>query len=178
MINLLPSQYKEELLTEETKKLILILGSLIFLFLLSLILILFSIKIYLASQLESQKIFLDLAKKERESTEAEELENKIESFNQKLSRLDNFYEKQIRPTEILDTIFKKIPLGIYLTNISYSKDPSQIFLSGFSPSRETLFQFDKNLKEEFGEKNVKFPEKNWIQPTNIDFTGVRISFGQ
>lgn len=170
MINLLPSQFKEEISLEERKKIVIILGILSFLFLISLILILFAIKIYLNSQVEAQKAFFGLEMKEKESPEIKELENKIGSVNQRLSQLDNFYQKQLHFSEILEEVNKTIPKEIYLTSLSFSKDTSEVRLSGFSPTRETLVQFRKDLELSF--QDVKVPPANWVEARDINFSGI------
>ncbi|MBI1984835.1 MAG: hypothetical protein HYS60_01845, partial [Candidatus Wildermuthbacteria bacterium] len=56
MINLLPPQYKKELALEETFRLCVILGVSIFVFLLSLALMLFALRVYFQGQIVSQDI--------------------------------------------------------------------------------------------------------------------------
>jgi len=59
MINLLSPKEKLVLIEEENQKLILILGTILFLALLCFALILLSIKIHISGELETQKIFLE-----------------------------------------------------------------------------------------------------------------------
>jgi len=170
MINLLPPEQKEEILLDKKRKLVLILGILSLLFLFSFILILLLIKIYLANEIQNQTPLLNLEKEEQEETNIKEIENKIKTSNQRISQVANFYQKQVFLSEILDRIQKTIPPGIYLTNFSFSKDNSQVTISGFSPDRETLFRFKKNLEENF--KEVKIPTANWVESVNINFSGI------
>lgn len=168
MINLLPLQEKKNLRMEENWRLVLILGFLFLIFLISLFLILFSVKSYLWGQVESRKILVDLEEKYFQSSEIQALREKITLANQNLSKLTPFYQKQKRGTEILEKISQTLPPGVYLTTLSWQKDTSQISLSGFSPTREILFEFKKKLEEkEFRE--IYFPPQNWIEPTDIDF---------
>jgi Tfp pilus assembly protein PilN len=175
MINLLPSQYKDELLTAKTERLIVIIGFLIFIFFLSLFLIILAIEIYLTDQVNVQKSFLELQRKEKGGPEIKEMEEKTKNVNLKLSRLDNFYQGQIHLAEILERINSTLPGGAYLTNFSYSKDTSLISISGFSPTREKLKEFQINLSETFQKKDIKevdVPMANWIEATNINFAGI------
>lgn len=177
MINLLPPEYKENLLFEEAKRLVIILGSLVFISLVSLALILFSIKIYLSSQVKIQKDFLDLQTQKKENPEIGQLENEVRAANKKISQLDNFYKKQGSFSEVMGKINKAIPAGLYLNNFAYSKTDSKIILAGYSPARETLVQFRKNLEEIFQQK-VDIPPANWIKPVNVDFSGINFKISQ
>jgi len=168
MINLLPPQQKEELLEEEKYNLVLTLGILFLIFLISLILILFSIKIFISGEIEAQKIlFLGEEKKFKES-QIQNLEEKINISNQTFSKLNLFYQNQLNLTGILEKISGTLPPGTYLTTLNFNL--AQISLSGFSSTREILLEFKKNLEQEkiFGE--IYFPPSNWVKPTDIDFS--------
>ena len=173
MINLLPPKYKVDLLLEETKRLIIILGSLFFISLLSLSLILFSIKIYLTSQVKAQKEFLDLQTQKKETPEMGQLENEAKAINKKLSQLDNFYQKQISLSGIMEKINKAIPYNLYLNSLAYSKTDNKVILAGYSPTREILRQFKENLKGSFQEVDV--PYSNWVK---TEFSGVNFKINQ
>ena len=170
MINLLPPEQKEELKQEERFKLALILGIVILAFLISLTLILFSIKISLLADLEIQKIYFEQRKKELEDPTIQELEEKIKNYNLTLSKLKNFYQEQLDLTLILEKISQALPQGTYLTNLNFNLQVSQFSLTGFSPSRELLFQFKENLEDTQGLKEIDFPPQNWVQATDVDFS--------
>ena len=169
MINLLPPQYKSELIQEEKYKLSLILGIIFLIFLISLILILFAIEIYLTSQVEVQKILIDFGKEQLKTPEITEFKEKITLANQNLLKLDTFYQGQFNLTEILEKVSETLPSGAYLNNLFYQKENSQIRLSGFASNRETLFEFKQNLDKEEGFTEVDFPASNWLKPVGIEF---------
>ncbi len=169
MINLLPPRYKQELKQEENFKIILILGVFFLFSLVSLVLILFSIKIYIQSQLEYLKIMVELEEKIFQKTEIQYLQKEITFANQNLSELKTFYQHQINLTNILEKISQILPPGMYLTTFFWEKSSFQIFLTGFSPSREILFEFKKNLEQERYFTEINFPPANWLKPSDIDF---------
>ena len=170
MINLLPPQQKEELLTEEKFKLTLILGISVLIFLISLILILFSIKIYIAGQSNYPMAIFSQEEKKFKESETKVFQEKLEFFNRELSKLNSFYQGQINLIEIFTKVSNTLPLGIYLTSFSFSADTSQISLAGFSPTRETLLEFKKNLEGEKSFSQVYFPPNVWIESTDINFS--------
>ena len=171
MINLLPPEEKEKLLLEQKKRIAIILWFLVLFFLVCLILILFAAEIYLKTQLDTQKTLLDEVQKEYNRPAIQNLQEKIKAANSSLTKLNSFYQKKIYFTEILERISKTLPQGIYLTNFStvFSPEVLKISLSGFSPNREMLFEFKKNLEKEEDFKKVLFPPANWVKPTNIEF---------
>lgn len=172
MINLLPPQCKKELKEEENWKLISILNLLFLFFLISFSLILFAIKIYIQGQVESLKALASLEEKGLQISETQELKERIFLTNQNIVKLNSFYQNQINSIEILEKISQTLPSGVYLTAFSWQKKNRQISFSGYAPTREILFEFRKNLKEQkqFGEIDVTSP--NLYAPTDIKFTAV------
>lgn len=170
MINLLPPSYKKELLQEENWRLTLILGILFLIFLVSLILVLISIKIYIQGQVESLRVLADLEEKSLKTSGIPDFREKITLANKKILGLESFYKTQDTTVEVLENIFQTIPAKIYLTSFFWQKSASQVSLSGFSPSREDLFELKKNLEEEKEFIDIRFPLSNWQKPADIDFT--------
>jgi len=171
MINLLPPAEKKELLLREQQNLILILGILFLSFLLSLSLILLSIKISFSRDLEIQKIILEERKKEISFDK--KLEEKMENSNQALSDLNSFYQGQSHFTSILEKISGTLPPGTYLTNLNLNplqkEKGFQISLSGFCQSREILFSFKENLEREGSFSEIYFPPENWVKSSDVNF---------
>lgn len=172
MINLLPPEEKIALIREEQLKLVLILGIVFLSALLSLILILFSIKIYISGQTNSEKIIFNQEEKKFKSAEFQKLQEEIILTNKTLSDLNSFYQNQINFTEILEKISGILPSGVYLTTLSLSSSGSGILdcsVSGFAPTREVLLDFKDNLESIEIFKEFYFPLTNLVKSTNIDF---------
>lgn len=177
MINLLPPIEKEFLKQEETKRLLAILGVVFLAFLICLVLILLFIGIYISSQAELKEIETLAKEKEFKQSESQVFQEKIILANSTFSQLSSFYQKNPNFSQIIEEISKTLPEGVYLTNLSFvfdlsteTKNPGiQVSLSGFSPTREILFEFKKNLEKNPGFKEVYFPPTNWIKPLNVDF---------
>lgn len=170
MINLLPPQQKKELLVEERFKLVLIFGILTLLFLISLSLILFSVKIYISGQVESQKILINIEEEKLKLLGVQKLEEEIKLINQNLSQLNNFYQKQPNLTFWLTKISETLRPGMYLTALSLTPVPEEnkfeVSLKGFAPNRDRLSEFKRNLEAGPFEE-IYFPVSNWIDPSNF-----------
>lgn len=174
MINLLPLTEKENLLLEKKKRIAIILWILVLFFLICLILILFSIKIYIQSQVESQRTLLVEAEKEFEQSEIQELRAKINSINSTLTKLDSFYQEKIYFSQVLEEISATLPQGMYLTGFSVipplnKENGIKVSLSGFAPTVEHLIELKNNLDEDPNFKETSFPPENWVNPEDIDF---------
>lgn len=178
MINLLPPKERKELLAEETKRLVITLSLIVLLSLFCLIIILGFLKVYLLIQIDLQKNVLESIKEQDEDSKARIIEEKIDNSNQRLIKINDFYEQKYGLENILEKLIQAVPREIYLTNLSYSKTSSQIILAGFSPSRDLLVQFKKNLEQKKEFREIYFPPSSWIEPVDIDFAGVKIDFGQ
>lgn len=176
MINLLPLEEKKILKMEEKWRLVLLLGILILCSFLCLILILYSIKIYVSGKAESQKATIEITGKEFEKPETKELKEKISTANKSIIDLNNFYQGQVYLTDTLEKVSRNLPLGTYITDFSCQKqvlEKNQIFritFSGFAPSMDTLFELRKNLEKNFSTK-VDVKEESWINPSEF-----RLSF--
>ena len=176
MLNLLPQKEKEELIQEESFKLVLVLGILILIFLICLSLILFSIGISIGGQLAIEKALL--SQKETEISHLQELGKEIKNLNLTFSKLDSFYQKNPNFVKILEITSKTLLPGTYLTSFNFNplakteaeKYLGEVILNGYSPTREILLEFKKNLEQEELFQEVYFPSTNWVEPTDINFT--------
>ena len=168
MINLLPIIEKEKLLSEKNERIAIILWLLLLFFLTCSVLILFSIKTYIQTQVKSQQYLLTEVKREKNQSEIENLKEEINSINSSLTKLNSFYQNGIYFSDILEKISKTLPKELYLTNLSIVF-PS-VSLSGSAPTTETLFEFKENLEKEPGFKEIFFPPANWVDLTDIDFS--------
>ena len=172
MINLLPSQEKEELKKEEQFKVILILGIVAIASLISFSLVLASINIFLSGEVESQKIIYVQREKELKNPEIQTFQANLTDFNKKISQLNYFYQNQVEFTKILEKISGTIPPEISALSLSLSLEEKTIkcSLSGFSPDREILIQFRDTLEKEEGFTEVYIPPASWTKPKDISFT--------
>jgi Tfp pilus assembly protein PilN len=167
MTNLLPPEIKKELFFEEIQKLVLICCILICIFLISLALILFGIKTYLAMRLNFYQNSVSTKEQQLKIQEVREFKAKIESANENLEKLNSFYQEQIELTVIFEKISKFLSPSMYLTNLAYQKETKEIQLSGFAPQSKDLLEFQKKLEKEFPDSY--FPLQNWIKTTDINF---------
>jgi Tfp pilus assembly protein PilN len=168
MINLLPPEEKKVLEVEENWKLVMIIGSLLLVFLICLTLFLSTIKLSISRKLKSQQILVEAEERELKKPEAHDIREKITLANQNLSKLKNFYQEQVSLVNISENISNTLSPGMYLTDLSYQKDTFRISISGSAPAKEALFEFKKNLEQEF--KEVSLSNQSWIDPANFQVT--------
>lgn len=169
MINLLPPQYREELRLEENFKLVLILGMIFLIFLFSLVLILFSVKVHIQGKTEALKVLLKAEEARLQIAEIQDIQRKIATSNEMILELQSFYEVKTDSINILEKIFQTLPSGVYLTSLSWQKEAGQVAVFGFAPKRELLFELKNNLETKAEFSDIDFPPQNWIKPADIDF---------
>ncbi|MFA4998576.1 MAG: PilN domain-containing protein [Candidatus Paceibacterota bacterium] len=173
MINLLPQQKKDQLVSEERFKLSVIFGIVILSSLLSFALILFALKFYLLSQLEVQNNLLD--QKMFDNPQIVELEKDIKNSNKIITDLDSFYGKEYSLSEILSEVIKAVPPGVSFNSLSFEsikegQYKAKFSISGLSTTRESLLEFKEKLEENGSFKEISFPSSIWVEPVNIAFT--------
>jgi hypothetical protein len=167
MTNLLPPEQLKELKEEENLKILLNLFLLTLFFLFSLFLIVISIKFYLSGLLVSQKILLE---KEEKILDLER-ENEIKKYNEILSKIEKFYQKNTPLFPQTQNFFEKIPQFLYLRELEVKIDKKgeiSFWISGFSKTRESLLDLIKILKENYQE--VSFPPEILLREADINFS--------
>ena len=183
MINLLPLEEKNEIMIKKKSKLILIFELGILLFLISILFIIFSISIYLNGEINLERTTVLQKEEDIDLITIADFQKEIDVLNEKMKNVESFYNcgyikplvcyrKQIYLTPILEKVFEKLPNNSYLNNISFTKNSGtlQVNLSGFAMNREDLLVFKRNIENDKDFKNVNFPPRNWVFPTNIEFS--------
>lgn len=137
--------------------------------------ILFSIKIFVSGEADVQKILFNQREAEFNASNDQEIEDQIASINEKLVKINSFYENKNSFIEVLEKISNCIPSEIYLTNISINPlaktgSEMKISISGFAPNREKLLELKVSLEAEKSFSKIDIPSFNWLKPTDINFS--------
>ena len=174
MINLLPPKEKQELSLRANKNLTIVIGSVILISLLSLVLVLFSVKFYILSELTQHEYILYETEKAYQTPEFLALKEAIEKSNKNISTVQNFYKNQLSFANALKNISSiLLPEGLYLTSIH--TEPMQtaksvkVTIAGVSNNRDSLINFQEALETNTKIKNLYLPAENWIKPANFNF---------
>ena len=186
MLNLLPQTEKAFLQKEKNFKTLLILGMALLCALVCFILILLSIKIYIAGSANAENVVFEQFQKQIQNSKSREIEDKIKIYNQNIANINSFYNNRNEITELLQRISEILPADIYLTYFSFNtieetvkiensdktekKLKKEISISGFSPFREKLFELKEILKSQTDFHEVYFPASNWTKPFDINFS--------
>ncbi len=171
MINLLPVQEKKDILTRNKLKLALIFEVGFLFFLISTLFLLLSIQVYLGGEIDSEKITLSQREKKVDKAIISGFQQEIKALNEKFGQIESFYEGQVYLIDELEKVFQKLSPGSYLTSFSFVKNLGQekVNLVGFSPTREKLLDFKRNLEADPRFDKIDFPPGNWVSSTNVDF---------
>jgi len=174
MINLLPFEEKNKLLSEKRAKLAVILVFSVLVSLISMALILLSIKFYILAETDYQKKMLEQIRKENQTADFVTFSGIIKKYNAILSQIDSFYKKEIYFSQALNIIAGfQMPQDLSLTNFSLTRDDSgkiSVNVSGKSLTRNSLLLFKKNIEQDPKIKNSYFSPESWVNPKNINFS--------
>ena len=173
MINLLPPEEKQKLLFEDRKKAAAILGITALAPLVCLILILLSVKLYLLGEIKYQEITLQQARQQYQTPDFLAFKSIIQDNNSLLSGLQSFYKKEAYLSETLHIIAGlSRPQNLRLTDISLSKNDQgkiKATMFGFSPTRDDLIAFQKNIEGQKTIENISFSPQSWVESQNVTF---------
>ncbi|MEA3452763.1 MAG: PilN domain-containing protein [Patescibacteria group bacterium] len=171
MISLLPPIEKEKRVQEKILKLIWILGILIIASTLSFGLILLSIKFYIADEIVFQEASIEV---EREKNfQVQVLQKKINSVNNSLSELNDFYENQFSLSAFVEEFSLLVESSVYLENFSYQTRGSQVVFTGYALDIDSANNFRQTLREQEDFKETNFVIPDWLQQKGVNF---RVSF--
>ncbi len=175
MINLLPPQEKQELLKERQKNLVVVLTGITAIALVCLMLILFSIKLYILEEIGAQRTMLEGIEEQYRASDAMSLKKSIEGYNARVATMNYFYGSQLRSSQALELLLAiSRPEGVRLTNLDLQQDEqaktANVVISGTSNTRDDLLQFKNTLEGAPGITNVNFPPESWVKPAGIEFT--------
>jgi Tfp pilus assembly protein PilN len=166
MINLLPSEFKEELQKQERTNLVVILGTLVFLFTLSLSMLVFTISIYLQGRVQVYEIMTEAQKKDESGQEFARRE--IRSLNFETGNVAAIQNTRVVVSRIVEKLSSDLPRDFYLNAFTYGD--SKVTISGFAPTRAVLIEFRDAIQSDPMFSSVLVPLSIFPQETNVMFT--------
>jgi len=179
MINLLSEQEKKEIVFEKNRKVFFTLIIILFISSVFLFFLLFSFRFYFSSQIKAQEKIINMKQEEINlSSQFQDFKKEIQETNDKLRKIDSFYENQFLIIPILKNISKLVPSSIYFTQLStnwpdLSEENSNyligLSIQGYAQTREDLFLFQKALKESGYFSEVDISLQSWLEPKDVVF---------
>lgn len=166
MINLLPAVHKEGLKQQERTRLIVILGTIVFLFLLSLTLLLAAIWVYITGQLQGQEIAQETY--QENSAQQRDVAAELRKLNFDITNVANIQQEQASLSVVLERVSVALPLEFYITSLTLSN--GNLSLVGFAPTRDALLAFRSILEKDTMFSNITIPPSVWIVAENVIFS--------
>ncbi len=186
MINLLPQIAKYELFIEYLRKKLAIVFLFALVAFLILLAILFGLRAYVIERTTSFGALVLENSARLESSQLQQVKATIGQTNQELSRIQRVVDEQVAISPLLTQLSLLLPESIYLTSVSSKKqsqeveDPAtgqmreefslDVYITGVSATRETLFAFKQILDKESLFRDVYFLPASWIKPVGADFS--------
>ena len=140
--------------------------------LLCLILILFSLKLYILGGVDVSKLNLENAQKRYQTPTLLHLKQVVQGANTTLGKVDNFYQTETYVSDVLKVVFSvPRPEGVAFSDLNVIREDGGIKVTvlGKSDSRDQLLLFKDNVEKTKGIENSNFPPENLVRPTDIDF---------
>ena len=173
MINLIPNEEKKKMSKDFYFRLV------------TLIFIMFSISLLIASILIVPSYFLSSVDKTSIDTKVQLQENEAVSLSEqdtmatindlksKLGSVENFKKNQYLFSQkiINEVVLKKIS-SLRITEIHYQNDPKtgrKISISGIALNRDVLLSFKRALEDDVAFSKVDLPISNFVKGSNIKF---------
>jgi len=174
MINLLPIEEKERLALDRIKKLVVILGFAILAAVISLILVLLSVKFYILGEAVSQKFILEQAKNRYQTPDFLVYNSLLQGYNKDIVQIESFNKNKVQFSSAIRNILEaKRPAGVSFLDISLAKAKNfgkiEAKLFGASDTRDNLLLFKKSLEESASIQSPNFSPESWISPKDINF---------
>ena len=164
------------MLLEKSKKLAIIIGSMILISLCCLVLVLISLKFYILKEVFYQKTILSNIEKQYQTPDSMQVKGILQKYNKTFASIDNFYKTEIYFSDILKIILEvQRPQDLYFTNIVMEKSKDKenrvkVGISGVSNTRDDLLVFKDNINGNKKIENVYFPPDSWIKQKDINFS--------
>jgi len=171
MINLLPLKEKIKRQREKDLKLILVIGILLFSFLIVFVLSFLAIKFYLSNQIDYYDSLIKAQSQKLNQTKI--IERKVAEVNKILKEFNDFYENQLVMSDFLARINKLLVPGVKLDSFLFQGEENKVSISGTATSLQKAGEFRARLREEPDFKNLDFNLPNWLQNEEINF---RVTF--
>lgn len=182
MINLLPPKEKEILFSEQKKRLAIILGMSVLIFLICLVFVLLSIYFLVSGEANLQNFSLQQATKDYQSSNSVNLGHVIQKYNMILPKIHSFYAGERYFSDAFNIVYAvQKPDGVSFADISMDDSQNNpagnksannkisVLISGTSSTRADLIVFQNNLLGKTSIENVSFTPESWISSKDIDF---------
>lgn len=166
MINLLPVIHKEELKQQERTRLVVILGILVFLFLLSLALLLAAIWVYIAGQMQGQEIVR--GRYQENSVQQRTVAAELKKLNFDITNVASVRREQASFSIVLERISVALPSEFYITSLALVD--GNLSLAGFAPTRDALLAFRSVLEKDTMFSNITIPPSVWVVAKDVHFS--------
>lgn len=180
MINLLPAPARERLRQEQRLRLVIILGTVVFISLVAFSLFLALIRV--ALDVQRSNLAIEISLFQQESTKEDSTLGEIKRWNENLNRVEQFKKERREVSAVLSQLTQSLAPELSLLSLSYTPQkktvkkeetivvPAAVAVSGKAPTRELLFQFRETLLANPFFTELNFPPSNWVNPVTITFS--------
>jgi len=193
MINLLPTQEKEELKLLSIYKRISVIFAYFLLCLVMFSSFLFFLNLYIELKIEEFESHIVVKNQELEAYKFQEFKEEILKVNENLNLIGLHQKDEIVMGSFINRIYEITPDNIFFDSINLEKDSrtivnpnteqtekeifANVSVSGIAHTREDLYFFKKILESNLYFKEIYFSVNSWTQPKDSKFSvGFEVSY--
>jgi len=168
MINLLPEEQNKEIKGERNYRVLLILLIYFLIFLVLFCGTLYFLNLFSKNLLEKEN--LAFREKKIEFSDIERRERKIIEINQALPKIDSYYQKKVRISDVLRKIYESFSENSYIESFHFTENgqgKGSVVLNGQTVDLEDLLKIEENLKNNFD--NVDLSLGSWNEVSGVNF---------
>jgi len=168
-LNLLPPQEKELLRLAQIQRWIILYGSAILLSSLIFIFLLSVIWFSLFIELKSLDASLSIAKQSSQGQDLKAQQGLVEELNAQIERISRFQKTHKTYSAILISLANMLPSDVKIIGLTINKQ-NKMSINGFAQRREGVLALQKSLKNSAIFTDVSGPLSNLTKQTNINFS--------
>lgn len=171
-MNLLPPEYKKNLVYEAWRRYVLILGPYLFIATLIAFVLLLPSFFFLTYQIDGIRRNADAIRASAEYRDYLKGKDRIASINTTLSSFVSYENQSQKTTPWLYELYSKVPSGVTLMSLTTAKDKNvlSVIITGNAVDRETFRSFKNALEQSESISKVDSPVTNLISSENVNFT--------
>ncbi len=168
MINLLPDKNKNKLKKEKGLYVLLVLSFYFIIFVIFL-----STTFYMLNEVSKDNLIKE-EEKLRSTEDSFEVIKRVEAkareVNNILDPLDEYYNKQIKVTEVFKKTLLQTPQNVFVESFAFDlkNNKAEVQVTGFTENYQSLLDMEKNLDNYFFD--VSFDTATWLQISDINFS--------
>jgi hypothetical protein len=98
------------------------------------------------------------------------VKDKVTTINNVVADFKNFSDTAPKWSQLVKVFVPLVPVGVHITTVTVNTKDKNMYITGFSPTREMVIQLHDNiLADTQNFSDIDYPLENVSKPTNLSF---------